>query len=67
MLGRILISGAYDRCCGWCLDKLLYRRNLRVVHVLLDEAMEGAQPEMSPKRLELFKRLMAILQNDTGI
>ena len=49
MLRRIPISGACDSGCGWCLGKFLYRRNLSVVHVMLDVVMEGTQPEMSPK------------------
>ena len=39
------------------LDKFLHRRNLWVVHVLLDEVMEGKQSELSPKKLDLYRRL----------
>ena len=35
----------------------LHRRNLWVVHVLLDEVIGGKQPEMSLKKLEMSMRL----------
>ena len=39
------------------LRKFLHRRNLWVVHVLLDEVTERKQSEMSPKKMKLYKRL----------